>query len=95
MNSRRRVTTLSLGLSLVLACAFALEGLAADAPRITKEEVREMLGNPGVIVIDVRTGGDWNASDVKIQGAVREDPRSVDSWMDKYPKDKTLIFYCA
>jgi rhodanese-related sulfurtransferase len=32
---------------------------------------------------------------VKIKGAVREDLEKVDTWMNKYPKDKTLVFYCA
>ena len=95
MNSRRWVTPLSLGLSLAMACISALAAAAAEAPRITKEEVKEMLGNPAVIIIDVRSGGDWSGSNVKIQRAVREDPESVDSWIDRYPKDKTLIFYCA
>ncbi|PKN62907.1 MAG: hypothetical protein CVU57_22250 [Deltaproteobacteria bacterium HGW-Deltaproteobacteria-15] len=64
-------------------------------PRISKEEVRKMLGNPGCIIIDVRQRADWDASKEKIKGAVREDPDKVASLMDRYPKDKTLIFYCA
>lgn len=66
-----------------------------EVARISKEEVRKMLGNPGCIIIDVRQQADWNASKEKIEGAVREDPDKVASLMDKYPKDKTLIFYCA
>jgi hypothetical protein len=27
---------------------------------------------------------------------VREDPlKDVQGWFDKYPKDKTLVFYCS
>jgi len=54
-----------------------------------------MLGDANVIIIDTRLGTDWNDSDAKIKGAVRENPMQVDSWMNKYPKDKTLVFYCA
>jgi hypothetical protein len=43
----------------------------------------------------VRTEGDWKADKFKIKGAVREDPNQVKSWMSKYGKDKTLVFYCA
>jgi rhodanese-related sulfurtransferase len=68
---------------------------ALDVPRLTKEEVRPLIGNPEVVIVDVRTGRDWDESAAKIQGAVREDPGSVDKWMGKYPKEKTLIFYCA
>ena len=96
MNGRRRMTTLLLMVtaSLAIACA-SLTAMSAEAPRITKEEVKGMLGGPAVIIIDVRASGDWKSSNVKIQGAVREDPGNVSSWVDKYPKDKTLILYCA
>ena len=97
MNGRRWMTALLLMVtaSLAMACASALRTTAAEAPRITKEEVKGMLGNPDVIIVDVRSGGDWNSSKVKIQGAVREDPESIGSWIDKYSKDKTLVFYCS
>jgi len=72
---------------------FLTEALAAEVPRISKEELQAMLGNPEVIIIDVRAGGDWTAGDSKIKGALREDPSKVETWVDKYPKDKTLIFY--
>jgi len=63
-------------------------------PRIlTKEELKELLGKPDVAIVDVRASGDWDNSDLKIQGAVREDPRKVGVWIEKYPKDKTLVFY--
>jgi len=54
-----------------------------------------MLGNPDLVIIDARRDGDWKLSKVKIKGAVREDLEKVDTWMNKYPKDKTLVFYCA
>jgi rhodanese-related sulfurtransferase len=68
---------------------------SADAPRITKEELKAMLDSPNLILIDVRTQRDWKESDLKIKGAIREDPEAVESWVNKYPKDKTLVFYCA
>jgi len=63
---------------------------------MTKEELKSVLGNPDVIIIDVRESEDYKRSEFKIQGAVREDPeKDIDSWSNKYPKDKTLIFYCS
>jgi rhodanese-related sulfurtransferase len=94
MRSKRKLllmTVINLGLSLALV----LPVLAADAPRIEKEKLKEMLGKPELILIDLRAGADWKASTQKIKGAVREDPGQVDTWMKKYPKDKTLVFYCA
>jgi len=69
--------------------------MAADVPRMTREELRAMLGNPDLVIIAVRTEGDWTDSDLKIIGAVREDPRDIESWAKKYPKEKTLVLYCA
>ena len=68
---------------------------SAETPRMAREELKAMLGNPDAVVIDVRTQGDWKQSDLKIKGAVREDPGAIDSWAMKYPKEKTLVFYCA
>jgi hypothetical protein len=76
------------GASMILA-------KSVDAPRMTKDELKGMLGNPDLVIIDVRTQQNWADSDLKIKGAVREDPESLDSWANKYPKDKTLVLYCA
>jgi hypothetical protein len=65
------------------------------APRISLEKAKDMLDTSGAIFIDVRSGDDWTQSDMKIKGAVREEPKHVSEWMGKYPKDSTLIFYCA
>ena len=66
-----------------------------DAPRMRKDDLKAMMGNPDLLIIDVRYGKDWTSSGLKIRGAVREDPEAFDSWANKYPKDKTLVFYCA
>jgi rhodanese-related sulfurtransferase len=54
-----------------------------------------MLGNPDLVIIDVRAQKDWKESDLKIKGAVREDPETVESWANNYSKAKTIVFYCA
>ena len=54
-----------------------------------------MLGNPDVIILDVRSALDWNQSNRKMKGAVREDPREVTTWTDKYPREKAIVLYCA
>ncbi len=68
---------------------------SAEAPRMSIDSLKAMMGNPDLVIIDVRYGKDWTGSDSKIKGAVREDPEAVDSWANKYPKDKTLVLYCA
>jgi len=92
MKKRIFLAALSI-LFMVGGCAmFERSG---DAPRMTKEELKGMLGDPDLLIIDVRYGKDWTESDLKIRGAIREDPKAFDSWASKYPKDKTLVFYCA
>ncbi len=66
-----------------------------EVPRMTKQALRAVMGQPNVVIIDVRLGRDWTESDSKIKGAVREDPQSIPAWAGKYSKDKTLVFYCA
>lgn len=70
-------------------------GLAAEAPRMEKEQLKAQLGNPDVVVLDVRAFTDWVMTKEKIKGAVRENPRDVEDWSGKYPKDKTIVLYCA
>jgi rhodanese-related sulfurtransferase len=91
----RLATTLAVTLCFGILGLITLTALAQEAPKITKEELLGMLGNSDVIVIDVRFGRDWDDSELKIKGAIREDPRKVSSWIDKYPKERTLVFYCA
>jgi rhodanese-related sulfurtransferase len=68
---------------------------SADVPRMTKDELKAMLGNPDLAILDVRAQNDWKDSDSKIKGALREDPESVKSWAEKHSKDKTIVLYCA
>ena len=68
-------------------------GKGVEAPRMTTEELRSLIGNPEVVVIDVRIGDEWTKSNERIQGAVREDPEKYNQWAVKYPKEKTLVFY--
>jgi hypothetical protein len=82
-------------LSLSLVFMLSIAAMAQEIPKISKEELKGILGKPGVIPVDVRTGADWSTSTSKIKGAVREEPDNVDFWMNKYSKDQTLIFYCA
>ena len=54
-----------------------------------------VVTSAGVVVIDVRAYTDWLLSSEKIRGAVREDYRDFDDWSAKYPRDKTVVLYCA
>jgi rhodanese-related sulfurtransferase len=96
MFKGRRGKILALTFSFLLLDGLTAIAMAKGVPRISKEELKSMLGQSEVVIIDVRTGEDWKRSKEKIQGAVREDPdQDVKSWADKYSKDKTLILYCS
>ena len=93
---KRRVVQIAAVAFLLAVSLFTLSAMAGDnAPIITKEELKEMLDNPDVIVVDVRLENQWKETELKIKGAVWENPNEVDSWANTYSKDKTLVFYCA
>ena len=82
-------------LSLTLVAVLFANAVAGSAPKMTKEELKPMLGDPDVVILDVRIGRDWKASEYKIEGAVRADYREVESVASRYGKDKTFVLYCA
>jgi rhodanese-related sulfurtransferase len=92
---RRGYRILAPMLSLGVVFMLSLAAIAQEIPKVSKEELRGMLGKPEVILVDVRTGADWSASTSKIKEAVREEPDKVDSWMNRYSKNRTLVFYCV
>ncbi len=67
----------------------------AEAPRIEKDALKARIGQPDVVVLDVRALTDWLLTREKIKGAVRENPKDFDEWYGKYPKGKTIVLYCA
>jgi rhodanese-related sulfurtransferase len=85
--------TLMLALVLFGIPAYSM-GPGSNAPRMTKEHLRDQLGNPNFVIVDVRLGKDWDNSKFKIKGAVRESSSDI-SWAEKYPKDRTIVLYCA
>jgi len=73
---------------------FASFALSDDAPMMTKEQLKAMLGDPDLVVLDVRRDSDYFSSDLKIKGAVRPDTVTCVT-ARKYPKGKTFVIYCA
>ena len=94
MTQKYKPTILLLLLVFLLAGITAVAASATDIPRITAEELKAMLGDPDLVIIDVRVERDWMASTLKIPGAVWEDFFEVETWAGKYPKDKTIVLYC-
>jgi len=88
------VTNIIILVLFASGCALTSSGFA-ETGRVSVKQLEGMLGRSDVVVVDVRSSSDWNKSESKIKGAMREDLAGISSWMDKYPKGKTLVFYCA
>lgn len=88
---------------LLLGCLVLFLGMgmfvspirSAEVPRMTKDELKAMFGNSDLVILDVRESSDWKSSDLKIQGAIREEPEQIKSWFEKYSKGKIVVLYCA
>lgn len=82
---------------LVAAAALLLPAAAwsADVPLITKEALKAAMAEENPAILDVRSGRDWSASEFKILGALRADPRNVDAWTADLVKDRLTVLYCA
>jgi len=95
MRWRNLICTGMLIMSIIGMSHSAAVWAADDAPRITKEELKALLDNPDVIILDARVGASWSKSDKKIKGAVRVDPGNVSSWADSIPKNRKIVVYCS
>ena len=89
------------GKLIILVLGLAIVGMlnqivvAEEVPRMTKEQLKPLLNDSDVIILDVRASRDWKGSEKKIKGAIRENPKRFESWARKYSKDKTIVLYCA
>lgn len=79
----------------IFLSAMATTVQARSSLLITKEELKGMLGDANLVILDTRTGRDWKSSEFKIKGAVRANPYAFDSWSGTYAKDQKLVLYCA
>lgn len=79
---------------IFLALCAGSVAFADQVPRMDKDELKAMLGKENLVILDVRQGRDWSTSEFKIKDAVRVEDGDL-SAITKYPKDKTLVLYCA
>jgi len=92
---KKRLLAVSILIALTNGLLTAF-GLCSDVPMMTKDELKAMLGNPDLVIFDLRLSSDYSTSDLKIKGAVR--PTKGIPLYDtilKYPEGKTLVLYCA
>ncbi len=80
---------------LLLPAGAAVSAASGEVPLMTTDELKALIDNPDVIVLDVRRGKDWSSSEFKIKGAVHADPGDYKNWVGVYPKEKKIVLYCA
>ncbi len=80
-------------LLLLLGWAVLPQAWAQSPERISKEQFLKILGQPGMLILDVRTPQNWKESNRIIKGAIRKSPKNFNGWADDYPKDQMLVFY--
>lgn len=82
-------------LSLVALAAYSAPPEKVEqVPRLTKEVVKDMLGKPDVVIVDIRYIRQYEQSDKKLPGAVFVQPENFDEFVRNYPqKDKTYVLY--
>ena len=95
MMNKKIVGILLVAAYVAMAIIVNQTATAAEIPRMTKEELKAKLGTPDLVIVDIRVGTDWKASEMKIKGAVRGDPQNIETWAKKYPKDTAFVLYCA
>ena len=87
----KRISARVLFLSALLV-GFAVNTDPADAsstgdiPFISIEELKAKLGEPSVVVLDVRIPKHINASPFKIKSAVWVNPNEIDQWVHSFSK---------
>jgi predicted sulfurtransferase len=79
----------------LLGVGLAPSALAADVPLMTKDELKAVLGDADLVILDARAGKDWKSSEFKIKGAIRAAPGEFDEWGSTYDKGKKIVLYCA
>ncbi|MBM3224860.1 MAG: hypothetical protein FJZ47_13795 [Candidatus Tectomicrobia bacterium] len=94
MGQKKARVTWFWGITLLTVLLAATWSQAA-VEKMTKEDLKTKLGSADVVVVDMRLGKDWKASESKIKGAVRVEADAVETLATTYTKDKTLVFYCA
>ena len=80
---------------IIISCAVTPTSVTGDVGRMDKDELKALLDNPDIVILDVRTSSDWNRSEYKIKGAHRLDQSNADKVETMYPKDKTIVTYCS
>ncbi len=92
-TNRLTITLLICSLSLGVTALLSPQAFGQVNP-ITIHQLLDSLDHDQFLILDVRAPENWQASDYKIKGAVRKNPKTFDSWAkDLLPQNKSLVLY--
>jgi hypothetical protein len=66
---------------------------SGDILFISIEELKAKLGEPSVVILDMRIPKHIAASRLKIKGVVWVNPEEIDQWVQSFSKDSTYMLY--
>ncbi len=97
MRAKTNITALAflLGFMVLMGTTGNSPARAEAIERIAPQTLAEMMDGSDVLIVDVRLAKHKQKSGEMIKGAKPEDPSNLEQWLGKYPKDKTIVFYCA
>jgi len=92
LGRRRALALLALG-ALAAPSLVRAAGTAADAPRVTAEEVVKMAARGEAVILDVRGKADYDTEHA--EGAVSIPLAELEARIGELPKDKYVAAYCT
>jgi rhodanese-related sulfurtransferase len=62
---------------------------------ITPKDLKYLVEQQSVTLLDVRRQNDYDADTVKLTGAEWKNPEQIADWSAKLANDRELVIYCA
>ena len=90
-----RLSLFGLLIAMLIMMGLAASSAVAGVGLMTKDDLKPMLDDPDLVILDVRAGKDWKSSEFKIKGATHVESNKYADWKGTYPKDKKYVLYCA
>lgn len=93
MTVNRSKCLIAIALFLFISVGWHPSVVTGNGQLMSREDLKDRIGDPDTLILDVRTGSDWTSSARKIRGALRFDPENFNAWVQLMPKGKTIVFY--
>lgn len=93
---KRLYVLIPLVVVMILSTAHFAFPVSDDVPRITAQELKSKIDKgEDVVIIDVRTGLEYDRNKFKIKGSIRIPIFQLGERSGELPKDKEIITYCT